>query len=78
MKLSVHLLLSLTGAIDAIFVKYALYGPDGNFGVLSLQDITAAAVEIEQLLKANGLPINVRVDQIIALIPLILSIIKSA
>jgi hypothetical protein len=52
-----------------------LIGQDGSFGVFTPQADAELAVAVEQILKNRGVDVPVKVDKLVAAIPLIVSVL---
>ena len=74
-SLNIGQVLVLIAKIIAILQREGIIDPQGNF-VDDLQAETRAFAAIEVELKAAGLVVPDKVDKIIALLPLVLSMVK--
>lgn len=77
MKITVGQILVLFAGLIAILQKENIMDASGNVPQpMAVDAIGRAAVDVEQLLKAHGLVIDGKVDQIIALVPIVLAAVK--
>lgn len=77
MKVTVGQIIVLFAAFISMMQKENLMDADGNVTQpMNVESIGKVAVDFEQLLKAKGVVVNVKVDNIINLVPLLLAAVN--
>lgn len=77
MKVTVGQIIVLFAAFISMMQKENLMDADGNVPQpMNVESIGKVAVDFEQLLKAKGVVVNVKVDNIINLVPLLLAAVN--